>query len=308
MLPSGREVLNQSTFKTGKKLNHKQLKKGAKENMKSFNKRNVWLAAGAVGLVLAGSAKAQQITLQLNESLVGSDANVINTPSSAIPAGAESGYYGVYQFQVVGGPDNGQTIWSTCLSPQGQVDYNPYTYTIAPFATAQPGTFPSAWTASADGTQLWGIQNAAYVWQQLGSAQNGLKAGAFGGGDLSTQDAGEALELAMFVALYDSTGYGLYNINSHYTPSGLSTGVQNDLTYDLGILAQNTGNVAAGAILVPNAGQGSDAEQEFILLDSDVNNLSLAPEPISTSMFGGLIAVLAFAGGSVRRKLPVITK
>jgi hypothetical protein len=275
--------------------------------METYTKRKIMLAAVAASLVAAGSAVAQQVTMTLNSGNVESYAEVL--PSQTLPDNAtwtSGGIIGVYQFtvsSVVGGSipglAGGDTFWSTCLSPGGELDYNSHTYNYESFQTANPGINPSAWATSSDGTQLWGIQNANYLWKTFGSSSTALQ-----NPGSSPQDAGAALAMAMYVALYDSTGYGSYSLTK-FDPTGLSTSVQADMTAYLNAMTSPSADIAdslaAGYMLVPQDPNGAGSGQEFIILAPEGNNV-VVPEPGSTSVFGGLIALFAVVGGTVRRK------
>ena len=280
--------------------------------MRLFKKCSVVLGAAVSGLAVAGSAQAQpQVTMTLGDD--GSYAQVL--PSQTLPGGATwtpGGIIGVYSFTVstisggtVPGLSDGTTFWSTCLSPGGELDSNPHTYNYETFAQANPGVNPSSW-ATGPGGQLYGIQNANYLWNAFGSASTALQNPTYTPGSQAAIDAGAALAMAMYVSLYDSTGYGTYNdaAGANFVPTGLSAGVQNDLNNDLAILnpAGVQNNLAAGYMLVPTDPNGAGSGQEFIILAPPENNLTVVPEPVSTSVFAGVIALLAVTGGAVRRK------
>jgi hypothetical protein len=89
------------------------------------------------------------------------------------------------------------SLWATCLSPAGSLDWGTHTYSVIDFATANPGHDPTAWTSGNKG-QLWGIQNANYLFTTLsGQILKGIS-GQVGSGS----DQGAALALAMYAALY----------------------------------------------------------------------------------------------------------
>ncbi len=280
--------------------------------MKRFNNRSVWLGVGAAGLVAAGSAHAQpQVTMGLGDF----SSYAQELPGQTLPGGATwtpGGIIGVYSFTVstisggtIPGLSDGTTFWSTCLSPGGELDGNPHTYNYETFAQANPGVNPSSWVAGPGG-QLYGIENANYLWNAFGSASTALHNPTYTPGSQAAIDAGAALAMAMYVSLYDSTGYGTYNnaAGANFVPTGLSTSVQNDLNNDLAVL-NATGvenNLATGYMLVPTDPSGAGSGQEFIILAPPGSNLAAVPEPVSTSVYAGVIALLAVAGGTVRRK------
>jgi hypothetical protein len=109
---------------------------------------------------------------------------------------------GIYAFSTVGSnpaidpPQN--ILYSVCLSPAGLLDSNQHTYNELPFATANPGIFPSQWQSGVINgkTQYWGIQNAAYLWSTFGmNIVNGHGAAMGLSGNSSEQAA--ALEFAI---------------------------------------------------------------------------------------------------------------
>jgi hypothetical protein len=237
-------------------------------------------------------------------------------PAQTPPAGNwTAGQYGVYSFtvsDVVGGTipglAAGTTFWSTCLSPGGELSSGSYTYNYETFAAANNGLNPSAWT-SGNG-QLWGIQNANYIWNSFASAALGLNGAAAHG--LTTPSAGAALEMAMYVALYDSTGYGTYSdaAGSKFVPTGFDKDFMTALNDDLGVLNATAvaQNLASGYLLVPTDPSASGPSgQEFIFMAPFNDNVAAVPEPAPAGVLAGVVALLAVSGGVVRRKFLVRT-
>jgi AraC-like DNA-binding protein len=109
---------------------------------------------------------------------------------------------GIYAFQINSINPNNLTIsspfYATCLSPQGVLyTGTPYTYTVESYVTASPGLDPGSWVSPGKAPYA-GILNANYLFQTLS------------GSIISSQNAdqGAAMALAMYTALYNSTGYG----------------------------------------------------------------------------------------------------
>jgi hypothetical protein len=102
---------------------------------------------------------------------------------------------GIYQFT---GSQNStiKTLWSTCLSPIGDLGGEMYTYTEYSFKEGKYGKNPDAWAMGTEDDA--GIQNAQFLWRLYSP-------GIIASG---TQAQGAGLALAIWEALYDSTGYG----------------------------------------------------------------------------------------------------
>src|ERR1039458_10059769 len=151
--------------------------------------------AGALLLSGALSAKAA-ITLDLLESTLGQRASYGITASSTVGAGINANeWIGLYQFSATGGPAN--PFWTMCFSPAGVLDYYSHDYTSIDFtAGGGSGNNPAAW--SHVGAADSGIQNAQYLWRMYSPTV--ISSG--------TAAQGTGLALAIYEALYDSTGYG----------------------------------------------------------------------------------------------------
>lgn len=266
------------------------------------------LALTAISGLTVTSANAA-LTMTLNGNNVLSYGEVL--PSQTLPNGAtwtSGGVIGVYQFTVnsvaagdTSGLTTGQTFWSTCLSPGGDLDFSPHIYDFKTFQQANPGVNPSAW-ATGPGGELWGIQNANYLWRTFGSGTSALQnPGA------SPQDTGAALAMAMYVALYDSTGYAALG-GSKFSPAGLSQNVQNLMTSDLLALtsADVANNLAPGYMLVPQNPSGAGSGQEFIVLAPLEGTVVPVPEPGATAMFGGAIALLSWVASAAFKKFSAV--
>jgi hypothetical protein len=271
---------------------------------------NIVFGVLGAGLLSAGSARAS-IDLTMNSSNVENYGGV--PPSQTLPGGytwTPGGIIGVYQFTVgavtpgdPSGLTSGQTFWSTCLSPGGDVEFGTYTYNYDTFAQSNPGINPPAW-ATGPGGELWGIQNAAYLWSQFGSSTTALQASAYHGGNQN--DAGEGLVMAMYEALYDSTGFGVLG-GAAFNPTGLGSQVQTNIVDDLSVLnpAAVSNNLAVGYMFDPQSPAASGPSgQSFIIMAPG----AYAPEPMTTSLFAGSCAMLAVAGNAARRKLSSISR
>lgn len=254
------------------------------------------MAALASGLTLVGNMNMQAtVTADLTLGNVSKYADYGFTAD--IPGGTlkNNEIIGIYSFAVdnISGGNlpgingNGSTLWSICLSPGGLLDGNKYNYALETYADAKPGLNPSAWALGTEGDA--GIQNAQYLWRKYG-------AGILAGG--ANQDAGAALALAMYDALYNSTAYGTLGGNKFtVTGWGGHTGAQTDFNnYIAGLNADGVkNNLAQGFLLVPTptGGYGNNGNnQEFII------NCTPVPEP--TTMIAGALLLLPFGLSTFR--------
>jgi hypothetical protein len=219
-------------------------------------------------------------------------------PDQTLPGGATwtpNGLIGLYSVQV-SASDNailpvGSTFWTTCLSPGGEVDLASHTYDLATFAQANPGINPSAWAYS--GSDYWGIQNASYLWKSFALNNSGAP--------VVNQDQATGLALAMYAALYDSTGYGLlggskFTLNTVGLKQEIVDAYNADTAYLISHASDVINNLAAGFVLVPDP-QTSNSGQEFIVLAPPGMNVVSAPEPTATgigaAVFSGVLALRA---------------
>jgi hypothetical protein len=202
---------------------------------------------------------------------------------------------GIYKFTTDGTHGVPNPLYSVCLSPAGLLDANPHTYTIESFSTANPGIFPSAWASGTVGgvQQLWGIQNAAYLFNTFGMKIINNTSGQ--AGDQNAQAA--ALEFAIWTALYDSKGYGTLGGSVWTAPTLLGTTLT-DYNADLKALTTATsiplytGNILEG-IGAPGDGAGAGDDQEFLVLGSPI------PEP--STVITGVLLLLPFGLGALRK-------
>jgi hypothetical protein len=238
---------------------------------------------------------------------------------------ATSDYIGIYQFNV-SAADPGTlplgNFWSVCLSPDGTLSggtdpiANAYTYNYQNFNAAATGlNGPAPWAGSSAGTGGCGIQNAQYLWSVFGSASTALSSTKAAGTVGNVQEQSAGLAAAMYVALYDSTAIGTYDMNAagKYNPIsalGLDANAQSDMNADLSLLNQPgsptlvLNHEAVGYVLDPvNSAPGGPSGQEFIILASHSGNVSV-PEPASSGVIAGAFTLVAVLGSVLRRKTP----
>jgi hypothetical protein len=193
-------------------------------------------------------------------------------------------YIGVYRFYEIGIPDGSNPFYSVCLSPGGNLNWGTYKYDQLTFEQANPGANPATWAYS--GSDLWGIQNANWLWRQFGSSA-------------TTPDKGAGLALAMFAALYNSTGYGQvdlsitapFQVTYWADHTGAATAYYNDLTALTASGAFDTSkDIYYGYVLRPQEGQGIG--QDFILIGT--------PVPEFTTLLAGALLLLPFGASTVR--------
>lgn len=210
---------------------------------------------------------------------------------------------GIYSFNITpgGSPSLGTPFWTTCVSPDGLLDSLPHTYDQETFAQASPGINPPNW-ANPVGAPLAGIENANFMFAMFkGSIMNGTSGQAG-----TTADQGAALALAMYDALYNSTGYGQIS-GTGFTIPGLASAsdVFADYTSDVNAFlgAANAANVTAlgGTILRPDPNQSGSA-QDMVFVGTPV------PEP--STIIAGALLFLPFAASTLRilRRRRVETK
>jgi hypothetical protein len=229
------------------------------------------------GLLAAFTATGWSQTLDLtvsdyttlDEAQVGGTVN--GTPM-------EDAYIGIYSFTVsdvvgIAGLPNGSTIQSICLGPLGDLDLGTYGYTMESFDAAQPGLNPSSW-ANPVTAPLAGIQNANYLWSEFNSTAN-------------TPVLAASLALAMYDALYNSTGYGQTPMTgSGFAPNFAFAGEGTAYTNDITALASYTGNpLAVGYVFVPNdPNAGGPSGQSFIVLDTVVSTVPETSTIVAASL------------------------
>lgn len=283
--------------------------------MKSRN-----ILGGAAFLVFLGlaagglNASAQTVTMNVDD--YSSESSILN-----------SEYIGIYQFNVTAADPNTIPLgnfWSICLSPDGDLSNgtdpiaNGYTYNYQSFDTAATGlNGPAPWAGSSVGHGGYGIQNAQYLWKVFGSASTALSGTTIpgvGGTVGSAQEQAAGLASAMYVALYDSTSLGNYDINAggKFNPVSAfaisDANIVQDMNADLSLLNQSDSatvvgdNQSVGFVLDPvNSGSGGPSGQEFIILASNGENVA-APEPATSGVIAGAFTLLAVIGSTLRKK------
>jgi hypothetical protein len=202
---------------------------------------------------------------------------------------------GIYSFNVSAGsaPSIATPFYTTCLSPAGLLDWGTHTYDFLDFAHANNGLNPMAWAHS--GTDLWGIQNANYLFNQV-SGQ--IRSGGGVSGQVGTPaDQGAAMALAMYAALYNSTGYGALG-GTDFTIPGLNGPVLTDYNDDINRIKGFSGQpLANGYVLRPNP-TFPGAAQDMILLGSGLPQGFAVPEP--TTVIAGALLLLPLGASALR--------
>jgi len=255
--------------------------------------------ATAALVATAISSRAQLVNMSLVDYTTLTVAQVGGTVGGTEMPDAYLGIYGFSGSQVVNGSISGLAnnfaIQSICLSPLGDLTTGTYQYNYETFAAANPGANPSAWQWNQNNSnpQYWGIQNANYLWLKNSAAieQAGNATGA------------AALMLAMYDALYNSTGYGTVGTGTPtkgFLPNFASTAEQNDYTAYVNSLtaAGVEANLANGYVFVPTDNNpGGPSGQSFIIL-SPGETLNVVPEP--TTMIAGALLLLPFGASTLR--------
>ena len=237
-------------------------------------------------------------------------ADIINLGTMTIPGNPTgSGYIGIYSFNVTSSGTASVpvgTYWTACLSPDGEIDGGSpaATYYYESFAQANSGINPSAWAWNNDNSnpQYWGIENASYLWKKVmgdNSQPTSLNA-----------DQATGFVLAMYAALYNSSGYGMLsgdNFDPNFSSGNADNAVQMAYNSDLALLNPNAveNNPATGYVLVPTSQvqNGYPYGQEFIFMTSDAPTVVTAPESAGMGLCAGLGALVLSLHYCVRRKL-----
>jgi hypothetical protein len=240
--------------------------------------------AAAVLLVGGLSAKAA-ITLTLQNDTARAETGFTSAGSAGAAITANE-YIGIYQFNSSGSEGPVNPFWSTCLSPDGSLDWNSHNYTSLSFVAGSPGNNPGSW--STVGASDSGIQNAQYLWRLFSPTI--IASG--------TANQGAGLALAMYEALYDSTGYGktdTADAGKFYVNSGLSGAVLTAYNSYLGVLntASSAANVSA------SLGNGYVLRSTEIGAGQDlIWNVTPVPEP--TTMIAGALLLLPVGASTLR--------
>lgn len=226
---------------------------------------------------------------------------------------------GGIEIKEVGTPVNGlPTTYVTLCTDLSGVLYLGQTYTYnAPvsFSSASPSTgLDPTWGAVNTPAYLSGhsvntvnagqaIQNAAYIFYNFGTAGGALTGT---GGVSGSVDQLEALQLAVWAALYDTTAAGSVNLTGgRFTFSGVDTTVLNDVnTYISGL----DGNYNyTGDLFQPNpTDQHGHTPQELLYgVAPSGGPQGTTPVPEPSTIFAGALLVLPLAASVfriVRRK------
>lgn len=261
-------------------------------------------------MAITNSAKAQDPVITMSLGDYSSYADVVNLGTMTIPGNpTDSGYIGIYSFNVTSsGTPNvpAGTIWSMCLSPDGTINAGspPANYYYEPFSQANDGINPSAWAwnNNTSNPQYWGIQNAAYLWKQVigDNTQPNL-----------TADEATGFALAVYAALYNSTGYGTLAgtaFDPNFGTSSISGNVADvESSYNRYLELLNTssveGNLVNGYVLVPvsQIQNGQTYGQEFLFLGSGTPNVTV-PEPAYFGICAGFGSLIFLCRYCLRRR------
>ena len=270
--------------------------------MKLSNRLVQRVAMTAV-VALAGTFSGMAATGPISMTLISTGFSVTDVGMSGpgISLAPNTAYIGAYQFQINGisasypsgttdpsisGLTVGEKFYAICLSPSGELDWNPHTYDYDSFAQAAPGLNPSNPTGWAIG-----IQNAAFLWQHFGNS-------------LSSSDAqGAGLAMAMYEALYNSTALGVTGTGFQPNFNGdtaTANACEADITYLENNLAEVAANEQTGYVLVPDPTAVDGSGQEFLVLAPASPNIPVPPVPEATTLIAGALLVLPFGASTLR--------
>jgi hypothetical protein len=237
-------------------------------------------------LVLGGALTASaNITLQLTDA----SSRAMSGFTTAGSAGATingNELIGIYSFNSTGSEGPSSPFWSTCLSPVGNLDYGVHNYNSFSFAAGSPGHNPASWSTAGTGDS--GIQNAQYLWRLFSPTIIASGNAAQGAG----------LALAMYEALYDSTGYGTTDTADNgrfYVTGGLTGGVLT--AYNFYLSALNNGSSAANVAAALASGNILHSDEVGAGQDL-IWNITPVPEP--TTIIAGALLLLPFGMSTLR--------
>jgi hypothetical protein len=201
---------------------------------------------------------------------------------------------GIYQFTVTEPTSPVQVpnpLYSVCLAPLGDLEYGgPYNYNVDTVAQAANYSYPvSALTAD-------GLENALYLW-------NKLSPGIDGPGGSQSASAGAALALAMYTAMYNSTGYGSVNaVSGPLTIANLTGATLTDYESDIAAITPTSYEDYTGNVLVPVDDTGAAPDgQEFELIGWRIPDGGM-----TLAMLAAGVGGLHIFGRSLRRKYATI--
>jgi hypothetical protein len=206
---------------------------------------------------------------------------------------------GIYEFTVTAssGPTLNSPYYATCISPAGDLTTASVTYTQTSFANAAPGANPALWSGLAGPDGGYGIQNANYLYQELASTI--IHEVEVNGNKPAYDNQAAAMALAMYTALYNSTGYGTYNASGPFQLPylALDPTVQALYNYDLNTVlpGMNPNLVNPYGVLVPD--QNPITGQDLILLGGYQDGYPV-PEP--STVIAGALLLLPFGASTMR--------
>jgi len=289
--------------------------------MKKMNKSTLLAPTLFVGMCLAAGAQAQDVTYYI------ANAGGASTPSgyqyldnftgSIDGAGINNALVGGISIQEVGGPTPGlPTSYVTVCTDINASVYLGQTYTYqGPTAfTKLTGVAPS-WGSintpsyvSANGASVTAaaiaMQNAAWLFYNEG----GTAASGYSLASMSSVDAMAGLQLAIWEALYDSTGGNqavVVNGSSRFNVTGYSdTAEQNDAAADIAALNailgtgagkfDDTAGTIKGSLLFPDPdttqGNGDGELVQELLIGTGGPNGVIVPE--ASTLVAGMLVLL----------------
>jgi hypothetical protein len=265
--------------------------------------RNMAFAATAVCSVAAAHAS---VDYQIGNGGLG-------TFRGSIDGTSISGLAGGIKLTEQGSPVSGApTVYtSVCTDIEG-VLYLGQTYaynTPTTFAAASPSTgLDPTWGALNTPTDVksgginqanaaQAIQNAAYIFYHYGTGGGTLTGTT---GISGTTDQLEALQLAIWAALYDTTTSGSVNLTGgRFTFSGVSSTIVNDVNnYLLGL----TGDYNfSGYLVQPDSTQYGKVPQEWLYgINPQSSFAAPVPVPEPSTIIAGALLVLPLAASTMR--------
>jgi hypothetical protein len=254
------------------------------------------LAVAAISVFCCTSTRAA-ITLDLDNATTYANTGInakLDANNSFIVGNELIGIYGFIHGGTPALPDNGpgSLFWSVCLDPLGTIDWGKHNYERLTFAEASPGLNPSQWFAS--GSDFYGIQNASYIWRNNYSSV--LTSST------DKQAKGTALALALYEALYDSTGYGKSSLDTihslpgnHFTvTAGLTGSVLTWYNTYLNTLSgfSTSSDIYNGYVLRGAPVTNGENGQEFVLIGT--------PVPEASTIIAGALLLLPFGVSTLR--------
>jgi hypothetical protein len=279
-----------------KTIKSKTMKSKTKTSLGSF-------AATVAALLAATTGQAQTVTMALTDAsstteygnaLVGD----LNGVGQII---ANNDEIGIYSFNVTGisGFAAGVTantfnpLYSVCLSPLGDLSTASYTYNLVTTANAAGGQYsdpPSTYVAN-------GLNNALYLFNTYAGGIEAMAAGQ------AKQDAGAALALAMYTALYNSTALGsavsARTVGANFTLPNLAS-ADSGLNSDYSTYLTDLHGAAAPAndyVLVPTTyASGNGQDMELVVNGGDL----IVGVPEASTFVSAALLMLPFGASALR--------